>query len=95
MDIIDQWFRTKGKRMVELKLKGGRYIFKGNFKKAQQVLTDGELCEFLILSGQFDMLIWAFAPKDKKEYDNFMKEIEKQFTQIESILEFPIQKGSA
>ena len=97
---IKQWIAVNGRRLVELKLKGGLDLFKNGITKN---LSAEEIKEFYILAGQLDALIWAFLPKDEKKAIAYRKRITKALTKIEEEIqiikeisgEFILPKGIA
>ena len=80
---IKEWLDLNAKRLIELKLLGGYEIFRGNINNAMAKLTKGELCEFLILSGQLDLLVWIFESKNEDQVTFMSEEIYQYLTKVE------------
>jgi hypothetical protein len=75
---LREFLDTKGRRIAELKVRGGsKLVILGQSDE----LSQSEIEEYKTLAIQLDSLIWAFEPKtNKKEY---FEEIKKFFSQIE------------
>ena len=77
-----RWIRENGKRLIELKVMGAEEYFKQERDKAKLEQLDGhEWVEFFTLNGQFEAMIWAFAPK--KNPEKFFKELEEVMRKLE------------
>lgn len=75
-----EFFNTKGRRLAELKAKGGQeYMIVGMTHN----LTEDELYEFRALTLQLDAMIWVLMPDDPDEQQEFSQEIKDLFANIE------------
>ncbi len=82
---LKHWLDTKGRRLVELKLMGGNMIFGNNISKNDiELLSTNEWIEFMTLTGQFDAIIWAFSPRSKKRYIEFIQNIDNYMNKLEN-----------
>lgn len=84
MNKIDQWINTKGKRLMELKVKG-HGIF-----EAKKHLSEAEFIEFLLLSGQLDAMFWFTMPK--KNQSEYYKDIMNKLSEHEELFHFLISE---
>jgi len=80
---VREWLELNGRRLVELKLLGGRDIFNNKINLGVSKLTREELFEFLILTGQIDALIWILSPKEFSKQDKMMDEISNYLKKLE------------
>lgn len=77
---LEEFFNTKGRRIAELRAKGGlELILLGISSK----LTEKELAEYKKLCAQLEIIMWVFRPNDLIKRKKFNKEIEEYFNEIE------------
>lgn len=78
------WLSENANRLIELKLLGAAEYF-AQVKDPQRIenLSGDEWIEFISLTSQLDVLLWALAPQDKKRKDALFKEIKKYFAALE------------
>jgi len=79
------WFELRGRRLIELKIKGGMQVFK---KKKDRDLSEfnldyDELTEFFALAGQMDGILWALQPDNPDEATQFFHSVKEFLTMIE------------
>jgi hypothetical protein len=75
---LDEWFDMKGKRFLELKLKGGWKLIKDPDSDSHG-LNAREVVEFCRLVGQLDGLIWMLMPSQPEERQRFDEEAKRFF----------------
>ena len=75
---IEEWLNTRGRRFVELKLKTFNSLKSIAYPKEEEV---NDWAEFFTLSGQIEILVWAFCPKKNKT--KFAKEIGDRLSELE------------
>lgn len=74
------WMQTSGRRLINLKLRGGYHWFRN---RATPELNDGEAYEFFQLVGQLDILMWVFHPETENEYTILKNNIKQMFVEFE------------
>jgi len=89
--MLAEWFDLKGKRFLELKLKGGGKLLKDPSCRTHG-LNMGELMEFSRLLGQLDGLFWFLQPTQPEERQkfrsdtrDFFKEMEREYKVIRNL----------
>lgn len=89
--MLAEWFDLKGKRFLELKLKGGWKLLRDPDCRTHG-LNMRELGEFCRLLGQLDGLFWFLQPSQPEERRkfrddtrNFFKEMEKEYKVIRNL----------
>lgn len=79
---IRLWLESKGRRLAELRAMGGKEYFKKKQDKSKLNQLDGQdWIEFFTLTGEFNALLWAYAPKNNTEA--FLKEINQTLLNLE------------
>lgn len=77
---LKEFFDTKGRRLAELKAKGGlEFMIIGRSDN----FTEKEEWEFKALAIQLGAVLWAFEPEDEIERTKFNREVKEYFGSIE------------
>jgi len=79
---LEEWFNMKGKRFLELKLRGGEKLIRDPDYQMHD-LDIKEVAEFFRLVGQLDGLLWSVWPSQPEEVQGFCNDAKKFFKDME------------
>lgn len=79
---LAEWFEMKGRRFMELKLKGGWKLIR-NPECGDHELDEREIAEFFRMLGQLDGLLWMLQPDQPEEVGRFKEETRRFFKERE------------